>query len=99
MPDDSYVLRGGGVCLLIDLTDGDPVVVHWGADLGDPLPDLALLTPAVAGSAFDVAVRPSLLPQLARGWRGRPALRGARDGRGFSPLLVLTEREGDEGRL
>src|SRR4051794_2855685 len=98
MPD-SHLLRGGGVCLLVDLPGDDPVVVHWGADLGDPLPDPALLSPPVAGSAFDVAVRPGLLPQAARGWRGRPALRGSRDGRGFSPLLALTGWDGDEGRL
>src|SRR3954451_15966185 len=98
MPD-SHLLRGGGVCLLVDLSGDDPVVVHWGADLGDLLPDPALLSPPVAGSAFDVAVRPSLLPQPARGWRGRPALRGSRDGRGFSPLLALTGWDGDEGHL
>jgi alpha-galactosidase len=96
---DQHLLRGGGVSLLLDCTDGDPVVVHWGADLGESAPDAALLMPPVAHSAFDVAVRPSLLPQLARGWRGRPAIRGSRQGRAFSPRLLLTGVEADEGRL
>ncbi|MDH2443960.1 alpha-galactosidase [Amnibacterium sp. CER49] len=88
-------LANGGVALYLDTTGDDPVVVHWGADLGDVDLDPALLLPPVAHSMFDDPVRPSLLPQLSRGWRGRPAIRGSRGGRDFSPRLALTGIEGD----
>ncbi len=92
-------LAAGGVGLLVDLTDDDPVVVHWGPDLGDAEPDPALHVPAVPRSMFDTPVRPSILPQLARGWRGRPAVRGSRSGRDFSPRFALTGSAGDERSL
>ncbi|MDQ1531680.1 MAG: alpha-galactosidase [Microbacteriaceae bacterium] len=94
-----HYLRGGGVGLLIDLTGDDPIVVHWGPDLGEALPDASLFTPAVPRSMFDEPVRPSLLPQAARGWRGRPAVRGSRGGAAFSPRFVLTGTEQGEGTL
>jgi alpha-galactosidase len=85
----------GGVSVLIDTTGDDPVVVHWGADLGGLDLDPALLLPAVPHSMFDDPVRPSVLPQLARGWRGRPAVRGSRAGRDFSPRFALVSADGD----
>ena len=57
--------------------------------------DPALLLPAVPHSMFDDPVRPSVLPQLARGWRGRPAVRGSRAGRDFSPRFALVSADGD----
>ncbi|MGN6445070.1 alpha-galactosidase [Amnibacterium sp.] len=95
MPEQHY-LEAAGVGLLVDLTDRDPVVVHWGAPLGSQVPDAGALTAAVPHSNFDGPIRPSLLPQLSRGWRGRPAVRGSRGGAAFSPLLALTGVE--EGR-
>jgi alpha-galactosidase len=92
-------IAAGGVALLLDTTGDDPVVVHWGADPGAAEVDPALLAPAVARSMFDEPVRPSLLPQLARGWRGRPAVAGSRSGRDFSPRFVLTGIDGDESSL
>src|SRR5438270_348488 len=92
-------LAAAGVGLLVDLSDDDPVVVHWGPDLGDAEPDPALLHPAVPRSSFDAPVRPSLLPQLARGWRGRPAVAGDRGGHDFSPRFVLTDSTGDARSL
>ncbi len=85
----------GGVSVLIDTTGDDPVVVHWGADVGGLDLDPALLLPAVPHSMFDDPVRPSVLPQLARGWRGRPAVRGSRAGRDFSPRFALVSADGD----
>ncbi|MFD1721103.1 alpha-galactosidase [Amnibacterium endophyticum] len=98
---DQHYLEAGGVGVLVDLAEGDPAIVHWGAPLGADLPDAALLqATAVPPSSFDAPVRQSLLPQRSRGWRGRPAIRGARaDGTGFSPRLVLTGNEGDRTRL
>jgi alpha-galactosidase len=96
---DQHYLEAGGVGLLVDLTSGDPVVVHWGAPLVGDVPEAAALTTAVANSMFDVPVRPSLLPQLARGWRGRPAVRGGRGGTAFSPRLELTGVEVEDRAL
>jgi len=98
--DTQVYLENGGVGLLVDLRDGDAVVVHWGDPLPAPLPDAALLLPAVPRSNFDVPVRPSLVPQAARGWRGAPGLRGARDdGSGFSPLLTVVSADASPSRL
>ena len=88
-------LRGGGVSLLLDLRDADARVLHWGADLGDPTPDPALLTGSVPHSAFDEPVAVSLIPQLSRAWPGTPGLAGDRDGRAFSPRLVLQDASHD----
>ncbi|WP_375388196.1 alpha-galactosidase [uncultured Amnibacterium sp.] len=89
MPDQHY-LEAAGVGLLVDTAGGDPVIVHWGAPLGPDVPDAALLAASVPPSNFDEPVRPSLLPQLSRGWRGRPAVRGSRAGAAFSPRLEQT---------
>ncbi len=74
-------LRAAGVSLLIDLSSGEPSVLHWGADLGGTLPDLSLAgvtSGPVPHSALDVPVILGLLPQASSGWRGRPGLRGHR---------------------
>lgn len=87
-------LRQGGTSLVIGLDGGSPQILHWGADLGPELPDLAILSDAVPHSALDTPVALGLIPQASAGWRGRPGLRGHRmvDGRpgpGFSPQLRL----------
>ena len=95
-----HYLEAGGVGLLVDLRHDDPVVVHWGAPLGADVPDAALLGAVVPLSDFDHPIRPSVLPQRSRGWRGRPAVVGARaDGTGFSPRFVLTGAERDGAAL
>jgi len=57
---------------------GMPVIIHWGADLGDvSLDSLAdALVPAVGPSSIDTPFRPGLVPLLADGWSGRPGLAG-----------------------
>ncbi len=88
-------LRAAGSSLVLDARGTRlPAIVHWGADLGD-LDDAALaamvdaLVPAVGPSSIDESLRLSILPSLAEGWSGHPALRGFRatDGKALGALL------------
>ncbi|MBT1001349.1 alpha-galactosidase [Paenarthrobacter sp. DKR-5] len=90
---DPLYLRSAGRSLLIDLSAPEPVLVHWGADLGEELPELSLLQEPVPPSSLDVPVRLGLVPQASSGWRGRPGLRGSRHGQDFSPRLRLASAE------
>ncbi|MGX5718137.1 alpha-galactosidase [Arthrobacter sp. MAHUQ-56] len=83
---DPLHLRAAGTSLLISFDSGEAEVIHWGADLGASLPDLAILGAPVGHSSVDARVPADLLPQASSSWRGRPALRGHRitgDGAGF----------------
>ena len=83
-------LRGGGSAFVLDLSGAAPVVVHWGADLGEVIP-ASFATGPVAHSALDQPGAQHLVPQSSSGWRGRPALEGHRPGgHAFSPALVST---------
>ena len=89
-------LRSASTSLVISFDSGEAEVIHWGADLGDSLPDLAILGAPVSNSAVDAAVPAGLLPQASSSWRGRPALRGHRiadgvPGYDFSVRLRVAE--------
>jgi alpha-galactosidase len=85
------VLRGGTASLVLaDDQDGSqPVLVHWGADLGSDLDVAALRTatsPPLPHSSYAVETPRRVVAVGADGWRGRPTLRGSRaDGSGASP--------------
>lgn len=89
-------LRSASTSLVISFDSGEAEVIHWGADLGDSLPDLTILGAPVPHSAVDAAVPAGLLPQASSSWRGRPALRGHRiadgvPGYDFSVLLRVAK--------
>ena len=86
-------LRRAGTSLLIDFSTGEAAMLHFGADLGPALPDLSLLGEAVPHSALDVPVTLGLIPQASSGWRGRPGLRGHRNGQAFSARLRVVSVE------
>lgn len=95
---DPLHLRSAGTSLLLAFGSGEAEIVHWGADLGEALPDLALLAPPIPHSALDVPVVAGLLPQASSGWLGRPAVRGNRTGDGapglsFSPAFRVVSAE------
>jgi alpha-galactosidase len=75
---DPLYLRSASTSLVISFDSGEAEVIHWGADLGASLPDLAILGEPVPHSAVDAAVPAGLLPQASSSWQGRPALRGHR---------------------
>ena len=88
------VLRGGAASLVIaeDLAGASqPLLLHWGADLGGGVDIEALrtaLTAPIPHSSYDVPTPRRVVALGADGWRGRPTLRGARaDGSGWSPLM------------
>ncbi len=91
-------LRAAGTSLLVAFPGGEAEIVHWGADLGEALPELGLLGAPVPHSAFDAPVVAGLIPQSSSGWLGRPGLRGHRaDGRGYSAALRVTSAEHTHG--
>src|SRR6478609_1721465 len=97
-------LRSAGTSVLLAFDSGEAEIVHWGADLGENLPDLAILRGPVPHSALDIPVTAGLLPQASSGWAGRPGLRGHRNADGgpgldFSPALrVVAAQMQDGGR-
>jgi len=75
-------LRGEHTDLVIDESFGVPVIVHWGASLGNIDPGSvtsALARPLVAG-ALDVVAPVSVIPEHGSGFQGRPGLAGHRQG-------------------
>ena len=75
-------LRGVSADVVIDDVAGVPVVVYWGAPLGDVEPSslaAALARPAQQGS-IDVVAPISLVPEHGAGFQGRPGLQGHRQG-------------------
>ena len=81
---------------MLDESAGVPVVLHWGAPLGDVDPStvaVALARPQVAGG-LDVVAPVSILPEHGSGWGGRPGLAGHRKGgTAWSPRFRTTTVE------
>ena len=101
-------LTRAGVSLVLGRDDtGVPVVVHWGAALGD-LDDAALgalvaaTRPGVSRSSYDVSRRTGAVPDPTRGFSGTPALAGHRVGgsaTAAAPSLVDWEVEAGDSSL
>ncbi|HEV7646998.1 MAG TPA: alpha-galactosidase [Actinophytocola sp.] len=90
-------LRAETVSVVLDERGGGlPVVVHWGAPLGELSEEdlLALADSAVPPTAVstpDVPVPVALLPEAARGYQGRPGLRGSRGGRAWVTAFRVSD--------
>ncbi|MEV8150045.1 alpha-galactosidase [Arthrobacter sp. NPDC080073] len=97
---DPLHLRSAGTSLVVSFDSGEAEVIHWGADLGGTLPDLAILGEPIPHSAVDATVPATLIPQGSSAWRGRPGLRGQRiadgvPGLDFSLRLRVTDVQAD----
>ena len=95
-------MRGRGTDVMVDLSHGVPVVVHWGAPL--PAPDgeaiaVALERPVVH-AAPDTVAPISVVPEHGSGFPGRPGLLGARPGgRDWAPRFRPAGHTLDDGCL
>ncbi|MEW1823395.1 alpha-galactosidase [Arthrobacter sp. NPDC080031] len=97
---DPLHLRSAGTSLVVSFDSGEAEVIHWGADLGSTLPDLAILGEPIPHSAVDATVPATLIPQGSSAWRGRPGLRGQRiadgvPGLDFSLRLRVADVQAD----
>jgi len=111
---ESFYRRAAGSSLLLAVCDdgsggGLPVILHWGADLGDLSDDdvAAFVTagsPTVPHSALDSPRWLCVLPQTESGFTGTPAIEGYRPGPvdgSWAPRFTLwslaVEGDGDTG--
>jgi alpha-galactosidase len=89
-------LRGEGTALLFEQpATGLPVVLHWGADLGDlsdrDLDELSVgVSRQTVPGTLDAAWQVSILPQESDGWPGRPGTLLTRDGAPVFPRWRVT---------
>ncbi|TFB52376.1 alpha-galactosidase [Cryobacterium tagatosivorans] len=89
-------LVSDGVSFQVDVSSGTPAVVYWGPDLGpsNRNTDLAALTgDGVPQSNIDEPQVPGVWRENARGFLGRPAILGHRDGGDWSQLFTITKLE------
>lgn len=93
LSDLRVLLRTEGTAVLVELAGGLPVILHWGADLGElSEADAAAVSAATApgpyASTVDHPGRLAVLPELHAGWTGRPGISGSRHGRDWSPKFT-----------
>jgi alpha-galactosidase len=87
-------MRAQGVSFLVELKrTGLPVILHWGADLGDldGLSAPALLT-AFGPTSLDPlpSMMSSVVPESSAGWSARAALAGSHDGHASAASFTVS---------
>jgi alpha-galactosidase len=90
---DFYTLESDGVSVIIDLATGTPVVLHWGAVLGSNIKPADLrkaMQEGVPHSDLDAYQNPGVWREGARGYLGRPAVLGHRNGLDWSQQFDIT---------
>ncbi len=97
-----YTLSADGVSVIIDLSTGTPVVLHWGSDLGSAIDAKSLLSAMQEGvphADLDAFQNPGIWRENSRGYLGRPAVQGHRDGQDWSQMFDITEVSAGENTL
>lgn len=87
-------LSAAGVQLIIDISTGTPSILHWGQPLGDPgeSPDLLrIVREGVPHADLDDPQNPGVWRENARGFLGRPAVQGHRNGQDWSQLFEIVD--------
>lgn len=92
-PENFVTLTADGVSVVIDLSTGTPVVLHWGSNIGDvEIVQLrSALQEAVPHADLDTNQNPGIWRENARGYLGRPAVLGHRGGQDWSQRFDIVE--------
>lgn len=86
--------------LNVEILDGAPVITHWGKPTGPLSQDFTKATiPSVTNSGFDTVQNPGFLREGSRGFLGRSALSGHRDGIAWSTQFKVSTFEQVENSL
>lgn len=87
-------LNADGVQLIVALSSGTPVILHFGADLGSNL-DIEQLNlaskEAVPHADLDDHINPGIWREDARGFHGRPSLLGHSNGQRWASLFTIKD--------
>lgn len=95
-------LSAAGVQLIVDVSAGTPSILHWGHYLGDlgESPDLLkIVQEGVPHADLDNPQNPGVWRENARGFLGRPAVQGHRNGQDWSQLFEVTNVQKSDSAL
>ncbi len=95
-----YELNAAGVSVIIDLSSGTPVILHWGINIGSIEANsdlLKVVREGVPHADLDDPQNPGIWRENARGFLGRPAVQGHRLGQDWSQLFAIdkVQQEGN----
>ena len=100
MSRERAILTASSAELIVEVIDGALVVSHWGSPLGGASADLAhALTPSVTNSGFDSVQNPGVMREGSRGFLGRSALSGHRNGSAWSSHFVVSDISSSKGSI
>ena len=92
MTKQSAILSAPTSSLLIEVVNGALVIRHWGAPLLGENHEIATASrTSIANSSWDEPQVPGLMRESARGFLGRPALSGHRNGSAWSTKFEVTD--------
>ncbi|CAB4538356.1 unannotated protein [freshwater metagenome] len=92
MTKQSAILSAATSSLLIEVVNGALVIRHWGAVLVGDHGDVAVAgRVSIANSSWDEPQFPGVMRESARGFLGRPALSGHRNGQAWSTKFEVTD--------
>ncbi|MEY4060755.1 MAG: hypothetical protein RIQ31_417 [Actinomycetota bacterium] len=97
-----FNLQSDGASIVVDLSTGTPVVLHWGASLGQGFNEQDFINAtreAVPHGDLDDYQNPGVWRENARGFLGRPALLGHRAGLDWSQKFEVVEVTATENSL
>lgn len=93
---DLIHLKSDGVSVLIDTASGTPVVLHWGREISGTIDAAGLRSSQIEPTPhcdFDEPQAAGIYRENARGFLGRPALAGSRNGLDWSQKFDLVSSE------
>ena len=92
MTKQSAILSSVTSSLLIEVVNGALVIRHWGASILGENHDIAAASRvSIANSSWDEPQVPGIMRESARGFLGRPALSGHRNGKAWSTKFEVTD--------